>query len=156
MIVRSARSEDAQAAIEVLRCSISELCFPDHGSDPEILSGWLANKTSADFEVWLESTQSVIVVAQDETANMLGVGAANTSGEITLNYVHPDARFTGVSTAILAWLERWLLERDVSRVALQSTRTAHAFYLSRGYRDDGPAQPWRGTATVQLMYKKLI
>ena len=42
--VRDAVREDAPAACEVIRRSISELCEADHRNDPEILRRWLANK----------------------------------------------------------------------------------------------------------------
>jgi hypothetical protein len=38
-------TEDAPAACDVLRRSISELCVADHGNDPTILARWLSNKT---------------------------------------------------------------------------------------------------------------
>ena len=55
-----------------------------------------------------------------------------------MNYVAPVARFRGVSAALLAALEARAAERGNARVFLLSTETAHRFYLTRGYRDDGP------------------
>jgi GNAT superfamily N-acetyltransferase len=55
-----------------------------------------------------------------------------------MNYVAPTARFHGVSTALLAALETRAAQRGNARCTLLSTETAHRFYLSRGYRDDGP------------------
>ena len=48
--------------------------------------------------------QSHVVVAE-EAETILGVAAMNNSGKITLNYVSPDARFRGVSTALMQRLE---------------------------------------------------
>jgi hypothetical protein len=45
MHIRDAVPEDAAAACEVMRRSISELCSADHHDDPVILGRWLANKT---------------------------------------------------------------------------------------------------------------
>ena len=45
--VRDALPEDARAACEVMRQSISELCSVDHLNDPVILGRWLANKKRA-------------------------------------------------------------------------------------------------------------
>jgi hypothetical protein len=45
MEIRDAVPEDAPAACEVLRRSISELCSADHLNDAVILGRWLANKT---------------------------------------------------------------------------------------------------------------
>jgi hypothetical protein len=44
MEIRAAVPEDALAACEVMRRSISELCEADHRNDPVILGRWLANK----------------------------------------------------------------------------------------------------------------
>jgi hypothetical protein len=45
MEIRDAETEDALAACQVLRRSITELCISDHRNDPTILGRWLANKT---------------------------------------------------------------------------------------------------------------
>jgi hypothetical protein len=42
--IRDAVPEDASAACEVLRRSISELCGAVHRNDPEILTQWLKNQ----------------------------------------------------------------------------------------------------------------
>ena len=43
--VRRADPRDAQAATDVLRRSITELCVLDHRGDADTLGKWLANKT---------------------------------------------------------------------------------------------------------------
>jgi hypothetical protein len=45
MEIRDAVPEDAPAACEAMRRSISELCSTDHHGDAVILARWLANKT---------------------------------------------------------------------------------------------------------------
>jgi quinol monooxygenase YgiN len=44
--IRAARPEDAPAACDVLRRSITELCGADHHDDPEILRRWLKARLS--------------------------------------------------------------------------------------------------------------
>ena len=68
---------------------------------------------------------------------MLGVGAVTCSGEITLNYVLPDARFQGISKALLQQLEAKALELGNGMCSLTSTETARRFYLSAGYKERG-------------------
>ena len=58
---------------------------------------------------WIADPDSYVVVAT-EGAAIIGVGAITSSGEITLNYVSPDARFRGVSKAILKQLEARALD----------------------------------------------
>ena len=154
ILMRPATTTDAEAAALVLRRSIAELCVPDHGNDPDILDPWLANKTPAMFLSWIAVPDSTILVA-DSDGTLAGVGGCRHDGEIILNYVSPDFRLMGVSTALLAALEAELRRHGVAKAVLDSTRTAHDFYLARGYVDDGAPQSWRGDATAQKMTKAL-
>jgi len=79
---------------------------------------------------------SVLVAVEDD--GILAVGAVTDAGEITLNYVSPDARFRGVSRALLAALENRAVERGNVRCKLTSTETARRFYHASGYVEDGP------------------
>ncbi len=102
MQIRRATAEDADAACRILRRSITELCGADHHGDAETLAQWLANKTPDNMRRWIAQTH-VFVAAEGE--RLPGVGAINDAGEIMLNYVAPEARFRGVSKAMLARLE---------------------------------------------------
>ena len=62
---------------------------------------------------------------------------ASLQGEIMLNYVAPQARFRGISTALLNQAESYLCASGVRQLTLWSTRTAHRFYKSRGWQDAG-------------------
>ena len=104
--VRLARADDAEEAAAVLRASIADLCVADHGREPEIVARWLANKTPTDVRSWIEAPGRVVVA--EERGRIVGVGAAVASGWITLNYVLPEARFRGVSKAVLGALEAYL------------------------------------------------
>jgi GNAT superfamily N-acetyltransferase len=154
MRIRRATDADAEAAAETLRRSILELCAADHNDDPAILEPWLANKTPEQFRAWLTDPVGCVVVAETDAAPIAGVAACTDAGEITLLYVSPDARFQGVSKALLAWLEDRLRDRGLTEARLSSSRTAHRLYLARGYRDDGPPVPRRG-AISQPMRKAL-
>ena len=66
------------------------------------------------------------------------MGAVTDAGEITLNYISPDARFRGVSKTLLRALEVRAAERGNARCTLASTETARRFYLSAGYSETGP------------------
>jgi GNAT superfamily N-acetyltransferase len=90
-----------------------------------------------------------------EDSDILGVGCVNDTGKITLNYVSPDARFRGVSSALLEALERRAMARGYRRCTLKSTETARHFYLSRGYSEDGPADGKFGMTSGYPMSKPL-
>ncbi len=127
MEIRDAVPADAQAACEVLRRSIVELCVADHRNDPAILERWLANKTPEIVASWIAQPGSSLLVAVEEKT-ILAVGAVSDTGEISLNYVSPDARFRGVSRAILRALETRAVARQ---------RALHASQ----FRDGAPLLP---------------
>ena len=80
----------------------------------------------------------------------MGVGAALESGEITLNYVLPEARFLGVSKAVLNALEGHLRVNGTTRATLVSTRTAHRFYRAMGYVDVSEPEVSDGLAEFRM------
>lgn len=153
MIIREATPEDATAACRTMRRSITELCAADHHNDPDILQRWLNNKTPEIFRTWIKPDNSLLVAAEDN--DILAVGNVTNTGEITLNYVSPDARFRGVSSALLTELEHRARERGNARCELESTETARRFYLARGYSENGAASVKFGTAGVYPMTKRL-
>jgi len=144
MEIRDAIPADAPAACEVLRRSITELCVADHRNDPVILNRWLANKTPEMVGSWIAQPRNSVLVATEGPA-ILAVGSVTDAGEITLNYVSPDARFRGVSRTLLRALEARAHERGSVRCTLRSTETAQRFYLSAGYRESGPPAALFGT-----------
>jgi GNAT superfamily N-acetyltransferase len=154
MIIRDATAADAVKACEAIRASIAELCVADHNRNPEILRRWLASKTPDNVAAWMASVGSSLLVAV-EGETILAVGGVKDDGEITLNYVAPQARFRGVSAALLKALEARAVERGASEITLLSTETAHRFCLARGYRDMGPSLGKFGTASSYPMAKEL-
>ena len=149
--VRQARVTDSEEAAAVLRASISVLCVADHGSAPVVVAPWLANKTAANVRSWIEGPGCVVVA--EARGRIVGVGAAAACGETTLNYVLPEARFRGVSKAVLSELEAYLRTQGHTRVKLTSTRTARRFYRAMGYVDAGdPRRP--GGITEFPMFKE--
>jgi GNAT superfamily N-acetyltransferase len=137
MEIRDAVADDAPAACGVLRRSITALCVADHGNDPEILRRWLANKTPEIVGSWIARLDNSVLVAV-EGDTLLAVGSVTDTGEITLCYVCPQARFRGVSGALLGALEARAVERGNRRCTLHSTLTARRFYHAAGYTEDGP------------------
>ena len=154
MIIRDATATDAVKACEAIRASIAELCVADHNRNPEILRRWLASKTPDNVAAWTASDGSSLLVAV-EGERILAVGGVKDDGEITLNYVAPQARFRGVSSALLAALERRAAERGNSACTLASTATARRFYLANGYVETGAPIGNFGTQSGFPMRKAL-
>jgi GNAT superfamily N-acetyltransferase len=153
--IRDAAPEDAVAACQVLRESISRLCVADHHNDPAILNAWLADKTPETVAAWARQPGNSLLLAVEGDA-ILGVGSVTDAGEITLNYVAPDARFRGVSRGLLSALEARAIERGNTRCTLASTETAHRFYQLAGYLDEGAPTGKFGTNSGYPMSKQII
>lgn len=122
--------------VQILRNSIRNLCSSDHKNDPNLLGPWLSNKTVETFAVW-HANQSLILRVATLDDRAAGFAMASSSGEVMLNYVAPNARFQRVSTVLLGSLEQELFRSGLNRLTLSSTQTAHAFYRSRGWVDQG-------------------
>ena len=152
MEIRDATPDDAVAACDVLRRSISELCVADHGNDPAILAAWLRNKTPEIVASWATHPGNSLLVAVEGDA-ILAVGSVTDTGEITSNYVSPDARFRGVSRAMIHALEARAMERGNTGCSLTST---DRFYQSCGYVDNGPPVGRFGTHASYPMFRRLV
>jgi N-acetylglutamate synthase-like GNAT family acetyltransferase len=155
MQIRKANVDDTCKACQIVRRSIAELCQADHQDDPIVLEQWLSNYTFKNMRSWIADSNTYVVVATEATA-IIGVGAVTSSGEITLNYVSPDARFRGVSKAILYRLEARARELNNKTCTLTSTETARRFYLSAGYVQFGPPEPGIGKGSSYRMMKSLL
>jgi GNAT superfamily N-acetyltransferase len=102
---------------------------------------------------WIKPANSLLVAVED--GGILAVGCVTNAGEINLNYVSPDARFRGVSRALLRALEARAVERGNVRWTLISTETARRFYQAAGYIEDGPPTGRFGTGSGYPMSKAL-
>jgi GNAT superfamily N-acetyltransferase len=137
-----------------MKRSIGELCLADHKNDPAILSRWLGNKTIENFVGWINQADNSLMVAVED-GEILAVGSVTDKGSIGLNYVSPDARFRGVSRALLHALEARALACGNRECTLTSTETARRFYLGSGYVESGPPTKLFGTGAGYPMSKKL-
>ncbi len=153
--IRKAIVSDAALACEVVRRSISELCRDDHRGDADTIDAWLANKTVAKFESWIRSHTHLSVVAE-RRSELVGFGLLNLQGQLALLYVAPQARFQGVSKAILAFIEDAAVSAGIREVRLMSSGTARRFYLSCGYKVNGESRPGFGVTRSYPMSKQLL
>lgn len=140
IVVRRAERADVPAMSEVLIASITALCVADHGNRPEAVSRWLSNKTPEGVLAWFDNAENTILVAERD-GRLAAAGAFNAGREIILNYVSPDHRFAGVSSALLSAMEEGL---GPGAARLSSTVTAHRFYLARGWADTGALERYAG------------
>lgn len=140
MNVKISTATQAQSAeiIQLIRASITELCAADHGNQSEPLAEWLSNKTTENMHNWLlDSTKTFIIarISSQISDQIIGMGCANNSGRILMNYVHPEYRFIGVSKAIMQHLESHLQALGIQKATLESSKTAYKFYQSMGWQN---------------------
>jgi hypothetical protein len=69
--------------------------------------------------------------------------------------VSPDARFAGVSKALLNRLEAKALELGNTTCTLTSTETARRFYLSAGYQQQSSSRNLLAASSSYRMIKQL-
>ncbi len=150
--IRLAVLADAGGACEVVRRSITELCAEDHRGDQATIAAWLSNKTADMFERWIGADASIAVVAEGPPG-VVGFGLMNRQGQLALLYVSPDARFRGVSKALLQFIEREAKRAGIREITLASTATASRFYAACGFARAGEPVPGFGNTQAYPMHK---
>lgn len=135
-IIEHGRPEDAEAVAAVLTSSISALCVPDHGGDPQKVAAWTANKTPEMAARWIADPTGTLLVSRSG-GEVAAVGAF-VGAVVLLLYVAPQHRFAGHSAALLARMEEAMRQAGVTEAQLSCTRTALPFYRARGWTEAGP------------------
>jgi hypothetical protein len=138
MEIRDAVPEDAPAACEVIRRSISELCGIDHLNDAVILGRWLANKTPEIVASWIVQPGNSVLVAI-ENGTMLALGSVTDTGEIELCFTRREvpwdqSRTFGCPRNESARTRRWSMHASQYRDGSSLLRI-HRIY--RGRRSAG-------------------
>lgn len=137
VLIRHALPDDVPAMSRVLTASITELCAADHRNDAKALAAWTANKSETGVRAMLANSNMRMFVGELD-GKIAAVGAVTATGEVALNYVAPDARFRGLSKALLARLEAELHALGFTEGRLEATLTARQFYDAAGWIADGP------------------
>ena len=148
--LRPATLADVPAMSATLTASITELCAADHHNDPAAIARWTANKTPDGVLQWFDNPDNRLFVAERD-GGLAAAGAFNIQRQIILNYVSPEHRFAGASTALLAAMEEAL---GPGEATLTSTETARRFYRARGWTETGVHEHWAGMVAYP-MHKRL-
>ncbi|MBC7684955.1 MAG: GNAT family N-acetyltransferase [Bdellovibrionales bacterium] len=151
--IRSAVPEDASAACNVLRRSITECCVRDHGAEPGVLQSWLGNKTAENVALWIASPSNYTLVAIRD-GELVGVSLLTQAGKLSLCYVLAEALHAGVGKAMLQAIEAQARSWGISTLRLHSTATAHDFYARNGYTLAGKEKSCYGVE-CDFFWKKL-
>ncbi|PZQ45593.1 MAG: GNAT family N-acetyltransferase [Micavibrio aeruginosavorus] len=152
--IREAKEDDAQEIAKVICASIIDLCVDDHRNDESILEDWLSNKNAETVKGWVSSNPGGILVGE-LSDKIVSVGGVLPDGYITLNYIHPDFRFMGISKNMLMKLEERIMSLNLKTATLTSTQTAHSFYRSQGFIDSAPPTVGFGNKASYPMNKNV-
>jgi len=151
--IRIATPDDASAACDILRRSITECCVADHQNDATVLAAWLGNKTPDMVGSWFQSGTNFSIVGA-EAGQLLGVALLTRAGKVALCYLAPAARRRGIGTALMLRLEEQARLWSIKTLQLHSTADAEAFFAARGYVASGRVRSPYGVDTV-FLWKEL-
>jgi GNAT superfamily N-acetyltransferase len=105
---------------------------------------------------------AVFLVAYDDDGRAVGCGGIRIIDEgvdeVKRMYVDPSSRGAGMSTAILAALERWAIEHEVLILRLETgdlLLAAHRFYEREGYAPIPLFGPYIGSQVSRCYEKHL-
>lgn len=134
--IRIAGPDDAHAACDVLRRSISECCIQDHHNKPEVLQAWLGNKNPPNVAGWFASPANFALVAERDGV-VVGVSLLTQAGKLSLCYLLPEALHSGIGKAMLQAVEAQARVWGIKVIKLHSTASARDFYARNGYIQAG-------------------
>ena len=137
--IRQARAEDAPAIHNAHMRSIREVCIKDHG--PEEVKGW-GNREMG--ERWTAAIARGDVWVVDSGEKILGLACMseikNAIVHIHALYLTPEAIGQGLGKKLFLIMKSKAIAQGAKKLTLGSTLTAHDFYLSLGFEDDGPME----------------
>ena len=121
LTIRFAAPSAAAAAAALLRDSIRRLCTADHGDDPDVAAAWCANKTPDHVARWIADPGH----SCSSPSSTAGCSASPTAGKVLLNYVAPDARFSGAvaGSSVTVQLRGRPVEPEISASRPRTTGT---------------------------------
>jgi GNAT superfamily N-acetyltransferase len=151
--IRTATPDDASDACRVLRRSITECCLADHGGQPEVLNGWLGNKTPDNVASWIASPSNHMLVALRD-GELVGVALLTQAGKLSLCYLLPEALHAGIGKALLHSVEAQARGWGISMLRLHSTAAGRDFFARNGYVLAGKEKSCYGVE-CDFFWKKL-
>jgi GNAT superfamily N-acetyltransferase len=135
-MIRRALPDDAEAIASLLIRSIREICGPDYDNDEIILAAWCANKTPENMRRGILNLNNYWIVMLDDE-RIAGTALMASDGEIHLCYLLPEYLGRGFGKEMLKNIMDYARAAGLRKVVLESTRTAHEFYLRNGFVETG-------------------
>lgn len=128
-LIQPANPADAHLIANVI-CDSIHACHADHHNDPNQIASWTANKTADNIKHWI--AQNFAVSFFDKN-NLVGFAMLSPKGEVLLNYVVPNQQGKGVGKAMLQAIIQHAKSQNLTKIYLESTKTAKDFYQSQGF-----------------------
>ena len=149
--IRRAKLGDEKGIHEAHMRSIREVCVKDHGEDE--ISCWgnraLGDRWTKAIEedfVWVVEFQNKI---HGHAYIQIEQGKKEIKAFVYGLYLTPEVLGQGGGKKLLALMINEAKNAGVKTVRLDSTKTAHEFYLKQGFLDEGPSKKERiGKSTV--------
>ena len=126
--IRPARLDDAPAIHALHTASVRTLCAGHYA--PEIIDGWLENRTPAGY---LDSIARGVLFVAEADGRLLGFGET-APGLVRAVYVDPAAVRRGVGRAILQHAMDLASREHDGPIRLEATLNARPFYERAGFR----------------------
>jgi putative acetyltransferase len=120
---------DAIGLRELFAASIEELTQDDYDEDQRVAWASLA-EDGAGFARRLGAMTTLVVEIEGEHA---GFASLRDNKHLEMLYVHPYYAGQGIGAALADAMERIASGRGVTRITVDASDTAEAFFLNRGY-----------------------
>jgi putative acetyltransferase len=128
--IRPARPDDAAAICAVHRASIVGICSACY--TPHEIDTWAGLLTPDKYGEPLQKQVMFVAEREDE---IVGFSQLDADRALVLAvYVSPRAVGTGIGRALLQQLEAAAHQRGITRLVLDATLNAEAFYAHAGYQ----------------------
>jgi putative acetyltransferase len=133
-LLRAAQSTDAEAIIQVHFAAVRSISSKFYA--PEVLDAWSPHPHEARYE-WMRQiiATEVVVVARTESDIVGFALLLPSTGELRALYVHPTAARQGVGQKLLQRVEAEAEGCGLSRLWLNASLNAEAFYKRQGYKN---------------------
>jgi ribosomal protein S18 acetylase RimI-like enzyme len=133
-VIRRGAADDVPAIVAILirafRHAYADIL------DPQLLAELDADELARDWRDAFERGDRTVLVAEVE-GRVVGYASIRHDGDLRTLYVDPAAQGAGVGGLLLSEAER---AGARTLEVFKANGHARAFYESRGWRDDGPAQ----------------
>lgn len=129
MKIRKYKKSDCAEICKLFFETVHSVNALDYSADG--INAWAP--ADMDQLAWRDSLASNHALVAEENGEILGLGDITSDGYLDRLYVHKDHQRNGIASLILESLETHATSNGISRIETHSSKTALAFFLSKGY-----------------------